>query len=1350
MNDFGWLIVHSLWQFAVIAFITWMITAGLMRSRSASARYSTLVIALVIMTVCPIVTLAFVRVQPATVAMAEVTLQTSPESNVLPGVAVGEPEETVSEGALPIVLAGNAAEQVALVDRPPVGSDASSITATIAAMISPWLTAITCGWFVGVLLFASRFLLGWRRVGYLKRSGREVHDRGLLASLQLAAKRLNVRRQVQLLASDVIDSPVVVGAFKSIILIPTSFLGGVAPQHIEAIFAHELAHVRRYDYIVNLFQSLVETLFFYHPAVWWLSRRIRIERENCCDDLAAGAIHDPAMLSRALLAIEELRGKNLSPALGVHDGSLIARIRRLMSTSREQEASVSPGAYFSAMMVVMTLFASLAGFAVLQAADEPENSTERDLDSAPFVVQIDDTLSVELLAVMPHKSDASGAWQPDGTAFETAPDLPKVGFNSATQKLSGVNLFVRYVGLAADQRPTYKMPGVNTMWFPDEDGIASLIVVPEENVTAENLTIGIPDANWGPWRKLDGKAELIEPVVIQSRYREAYEAINIHSVKARRGDVMIRWAHDRDKNNIAKTELIAVDLQGTRHRPYGTTLWDDPAGITRDADIFDLALDDIDHFEYRLRPIRHRVTFEHVALRPKQETNVTSKVTTVPIAATDSANATFRGRVVMPDGAAASSKGYLHYQSRSDSGSYVGTVGEFQSSFQFAGPSGQSYLTYFADGFAPAWSAKFDVQPGDLVEGIVLRLVEGTPAEIHVQSQDGTPIAAATVIRVPVINGFPGGPIYRHKTDDAGQLKLSHFADVLYELRVEASGYNKLRTNLIKVHSDKPIVLTLQPSDPPTAAVRDADKPYLSLAPPADTDAQALGVRVHEQLTAFGKLPAALISTQSFTSYYGAPQGVLGLKDKRSLENLQAALTHRDFDKSLSTANYLWAWDDDVVVSTWRQKYVYEGEPYDQTSERTWDGTRGWWRDSSGSFGRYRRFADAFDHHYFQPTKYLHLGDHRFGWVERSDQPTLFVNSTIPVEHANYQSLPDEDFAGERCHVIRSIPREEQFWISQSTGRVRACLTFVSQGKFIRMHEMEATQQLAGRLFESTEAFDQWSQENLTDTQRVQLLCEFKYLHQANQHPGALNEFTDYREAAPGVELPMTEWWSSWHHEGKQFKYHINQTVVRDVSLSPDLQPLIEQALPNKGDKITDWRFSTPVVYSFDPDMAETEIHALVDAAQKERLESAAFVADALKPLKQMVGNPAPDLDGQWITANELPKERQGKPILLHFWATWCGPCKNDIPQLNRMAKNGWNIVGVHVPGTEAEQIQEAIADSGMEYPVLRGTETQGGGYTLDRITGYPVKMFPCCVLINKDGKVQAVGSLADVLAENR
>ena len=90
-------------------------------------------------------------------------------------------------------------------------------------------------------------------------------------------------------------------------LLPASALAGLSPQQLEAILAHELAHIRRHDYLVNLLQTLVETLLFYHPAVWWLSRRIRIERENCCDDLAVSLCGDPVAYAKALADLEELR-----------------------------------------------------------------------------------------------------------------------------------------------------------------------------------------------------------------------------------------------------------------------------------------------------------------------------------------------------------------------------------------------------------------------------------------------------------------------------------------------------------------------------------------------------------------------------------------------------------------------------------------------------------------------------------------------------------------------------------------------------------------------------------------------------------------------------------------------------------------------------------------------------------------------------------------------------------------------------------------------------------------------------------------------------------------------------------
>src|SRR5207237_5100112 len=100
------------------------------------------------------------------------------------------------------------------------------------------------------------------------------------------------------------------------VLLPVSLVTGIPVSHLEAILAHELAHIRRHDFIINLLQTLIETLFFYHPAIWWLSHRIRIEREHCCDDLVVRVLDNRSEYSRALVAIEELRDRSSVLSLG--------------------------------------------------------------------------------------------------------------------------------------------------------------------------------------------------------------------------------------------------------------------------------------------------------------------------------------------------------------------------------------------------------------------------------------------------------------------------------------------------------------------------------------------------------------------------------------------------------------------------------------------------------------------------------------------------------------------------------------------------------------------------------------------------------------------------------------------------------------------------------------------------------------------------------------------------------------------------------------------------------------------------------------------------------------------------
>src|SRR5207249_10465429 len=125
--------------------------------------------------------------------------------------------------------------------------------------------------------------------------------------LEHTAQRLGLRHAVRVLQSTLVQTAVVAGYFRPIILLPMSAITGLSTAQLEAILAHELAHIRRHDYLVNLLQTLVETVFFYHPAIWWLSNQIRCERENCCDDVAIAVLGTRVESGRALLALEEHR-----------------------------------------------------------------------------------------------------------------------------------------------------------------------------------------------------------------------------------------------------------------------------------------------------------------------------------------------------------------------------------------------------------------------------------------------------------------------------------------------------------------------------------------------------------------------------------------------------------------------------------------------------------------------------------------------------------------------------------------------------------------------------------------------------------------------------------------------------------------------------------------------------------------------------------------------------------------------------------------------------------------------------------------------------------------------------------
>lgn len=198
------------------------------------------------------------------------------------------------------------------------------------------LLAMVAAWSLGVVLLSCRVLGGYLAAWRLSRRWLEPLEEIWYDRFRRLAARLGVRAAVELWQSASIEAPVVIGCFRPVVLVPVGILTGLSVAQIEAILAHELAHIRRYDFLVNAVQCAVETLLFYHPCVWWISARIRSEREHCCDEIAVAACGDALAYARALNLLEERRSPGRL-ALALTDGSLLSRVRRIVGQRRTSD-----------------------------------------------------------------------------------------------------------------------------------------------------------------------------------------------------------------------------------------------------------------------------------------------------------------------------------------------------------------------------------------------------------------------------------------------------------------------------------------------------------------------------------------------------------------------------------------------------------------------------------------------------------------------------------------------------------------------------------------------------------------------------------------------------------------------------------------------------------------------------------------------------------------------------------------------------------------------------------------------------------------------------------------------------
>ncbi|MEO8100150.1 MAG: GWxTD domain-containing protein [Acidobacteriota bacterium] len=204
-------------------------------------------------------------------------------------------------------------------------------------------------WFAGIAIFYAYRLAGWLAAQRLRR-------RGVCAAPAVWQQRLATlaRRPVKLLESALTDTPLTIGALRPVILVPLGLLANLPSDQVEAILLHELAHIRRHDYLINLMQTIVEGMLFYHPAAWWISHIIRQERELCCDDLVVAATGDAGAYARALSALEQHRAQTI--ALAATGGPLMTRIHRILGNPKRR-TTAAPALGFLLLATATALFA---------------------------------------------------------------------------------------------------------------------------------------------------------------------------------------------------------------------------------------------------------------------------------------------------------------------------------------------------------------------------------------------------------------------------------------------------------------------------------------------------------------------------------------------------------------------------------------------------------------------------------------------------------------------------------------------------------------------------------------------------------------------------------------------------------------------------------------------------------------------------------------------------------------------------------------------------------------------------------------------------------------------------------
>ena len=310
----GWTMLHSIWQATLIALIAGIILL-VIRRQSAQMRYI-------------VANLALLAILLTSVATFSYYLRSAPMADNTVAVNEQQPLLSNTHGTTKTIIYPIAQDVIV----PTIAEN--NMPKSFHDYFTEHLPLIVAIWFLGMTVFLCRLLGGISRVYYL-RSRMNFHADPYWADvLSKFALQSKFNTGIELLESALVRSPLTIGHLKPVILFPIGLINRLSESEVEAILAHELAHILRRDYIFNILQSVVEVVFYFHPAVWWLSNQVRQERESACDDQAIALLGDKLNYAKALVTIQEMAFLPMSPALafaGTKRSQLLVRVHRLFS-----------------------------------------------------------------------------------------------------------------------------------------------------------------------------------------------------------------------------------------------------------------------------------------------------------------------------------------------------------------------------------------------------------------------------------------------------------------------------------------------------------------------------------------------------------------------------------------------------------------------------------------------------------------------------------------------------------------------------------------------------------------------------------------------------------------------------------------------------------------------------------------------------------------------------------------------------------------------------------------------------------------------------------------------------------